>query len=264
LLATFLITDTNAQVKPVKKKKPAIQQVNGLEKMGEYSIAPGPATAIVPLHITGIVLDSSSNQPLSGASIRIKETTRGIAADTLGIFSLNIEKKSTVELEFSAIGYETETYSIDYITSLSHLTIRLKPLAATLQSVEVKSFCYKVLQGTVGGVSMRYSETVAEKIKKKINDWTPTALKKDIKVYPNPVIRGDLIRLGLAFKQTGEYKLELLNAGGQVMWVKPLIMHTKEQVTAIPTQTTWSAGVYWIRISAPDIKNVYQAKVLVQ
>lgn len=263
LLATFLITEANAQSKPVKKKKTIVHEVPTQVLMGKFDIVeePEPATTILPLNITGTVLDSTTNKPLMGASIRIKETARGVAADTLGNFMLHIEKKNAVELEFSAIGYETQTLLIDNNTPVN-LAIHLKPVAALLQSVEVKAFAYhKALTGSVGGISIGYRLTRVEKIKRVINDWVP---KKDVRVYPNPVVRGNNIQVSLALKQTGTYKLELLNAGGQVMEVQPLMMRSKEQLATIPTSHAWSAGVYWIRISSPNTKNVYQAKVLLK
>jgi hypothetical protein len=68
----------------------------------------------------------------------------------------------------------------------------------------------------------------------------------------------------LSFKQAGAYKLEVLNAAGQVMQVQPLLMQTKEQVIDLHTQSAWSAGIYWLRISSPNTKNVYQSKLLIK
>ena len=92
----------------------------------------------------------------------------------------------------------------------------------------------------------------------------PAALKNDVKVYPNPVVRGNSITVSLSLKQAGAYKLEVLNAAGQVMQVQPLLMQTKDQVIDLHTQVAWSAGIYWLRISSPNIKSVYQSKLLVK
>jgi hypothetical protein len=101
-------------------------------------------------------------------------------------------------------------------------------------------------------------------IKRFINNWMPATLKKDVKIFPNPIVRGNSIQVKLALPQAGGYKLELLNAAGQVMMVQPLLMQTKEQQIDLNTQTNWSAGIYWVRITSPDTKNVFQAKVLVK
>jgi len=41
-------------------------------------------------------------------------------------------------------------------------------------------------------------------------------------------------------------------------------MNTKEQTVTIPTQSGWVPGIYWVRISAPGVRNVYQCKVAIQ
>jgi hypothetical protein len=48
------------------------------------------------------------------------------------------------------------------------------------------------------------------------------------------------------------------------MQVQPLLMQAKEQVIDLHTQAAWSAGIYWVRISSPDVKNVYQSKLLIR
>lgn len=33
---------------------------------------------------------------------------------------------------------------------------------------------------------------------------------------------------------------------------------------SIPTQNTWSAGIYWLRISGTHTKKIYHGKIVVQ
>jgi hypothetical protein len=115
----------------------------------------------------------------------------------------------------------------------------------------------------MGGVSY-VKKVKIDTIKSFINNYMPAALKKDVKIYPNPVVRGNGIQVKLALPQAGGYKLELLNAAGQVMMVQPLFMQTKEQQIDLHTQANWSAGIYWVRITSPDTKNIFQGKVLIQ
>lgn len=214
----------------------------------------------------GMVLDAQNRQPVVGASISIEGVSLGTMADTSGHFRLPVEKKYPIVLAFSAIGYETQTRVIDNLTNWQDIQVLLKPAATELQEVIIISYpvthC-RYLTGSVVSIS-NCKLTKSEKITRAINDWVPAALKKDVKIYPNPVVRGNSINMSLALKQAGDYKLEVLNTAGQVMLVKPLIMQTKEQQVNLYTQTDWSAGVYWIRISAPNTKNVYQGKLLLQ
>jgi aspartate carbamoyltransferase catalytic subunit len=107
-------------------------------------------------------------------------------------------------------------------------------------------------------------EQKKEKVKRTVSDWVAAPFKKDIKIYPNPVVRGNDIKANVSLKQVGSYQLELIDVQGRVMEVQKLVMVTKEQQVTISTQTDWGAGIYWVRITAPGVKNVYQAKLLLQ
>jgi hypothetical protein len=257
LVATFLVAKADAQVKPTPKAP--VETVEHLPQIMGMVAYERPAGK--PAVIKGNVVDETNNQPVQGASIRIKSTGGGCMADTTGKFSLKVEKKDGVVLEFSAIGYETQTLEVDEVVNLQDIQVSLKPSYAKLNEVVViGSGAVRWLCGRVGGVSVKVKSTKLEKIQRNINDL----VKKDVKVYPNPVVRGNSLTISLSLKQAGAYKLEILNAAGQVMQVQPLLMQTKEQVIDLHTQAAWSAGIYWVRISSSDVKNVYQSKLLMR
>jgi carboxypeptidase-like protein len=260
LLATLLVSEANAQVKPVKKKKPPVHKIKHAPiTMGIIAVDEEPVTVkVLSIKVNGTVLDATTKLPLPGATIRIVETFDTILADTSGNFNVFL-KNDAVTLEFSAIGYETQTRVLDK-DSVPYMVF-LKPVESTGGDAIVIA---DQLRGWVGGITVSYKETRVEKVKKAIKSCVPAALKKDVRIYPNPVVRGNDIRASIALKSTGEYKLELLDAAGNVVAVQPLIMQAKEQIVTVPTHVGWSAGVYWIRISAPGTKNVYQGKVLLQ
>lgn len=266
IVATFLITKADAQVneKPAKPVE-IVDEDHRIMGVVAYKLPKNVKNTGSPVVVSGIIVDETNDEPMTGASIRVKGTGGGCMADTTGRFSLKMEKKDDVVLEFSAIGYETQTRQMDEFANLHDIQVSLKPLYTGLKDVEVIGFGRsRKLVGYVGGIGVRYTTTRAEAIKRNINDWVPTALKKDIKAYPNPVVRGNSLQVSLSLKQAGAYKLEVLNAAGQVMQVQPLLMQTKEQVIDLHTQADWSAGIYWLRISSPGIKNVYQSKLLIQ
>jgi hypothetical protein len=246
VLATLLITEANAQVTPVKKKKTEVLLPAISPKMGDFAVVE-KGEEVKQRELKGIVLDSANNTPLVGASIIVKGTSRGVATDSLGNFKLSLDKDEPVELMVSYIGYQTQTLKIDTSTNLQEIKLSLSQIVYGDVIV-------------VGGYSV-----VHKKPKKKIvNDWKPAMLKKDIKIYPNPVVKGSNIQASLSLKQAGEYKMELLNMQGEVMIVQKLNMVTKEQPVTIPTQSGWAPGIYLVRISAPGVKNVYQCKVSIQ
>lgn len=258
LVATFLVAKADAQDASPKKPVEQVKEVH--IRLG--MVAP---TRSIPVELKGVIVDESNKLPISGASIRFNGTEFGGMADTSGKFNLKVDKKA-IELVFSAIGYETQTLNIDEFTNPQNIQVSLKPSFSELKEVSVVVYgststrrCY-----TLGGARSTVTHTRIEKIKRNVNDWVPTALKKDVKVYPNPVVRGNSLTVNLSLKQAGAYKLEVLNAAGQVMQVQPLLMQTKEQVIDLHIQVAWSAGIYWLRISSPDVKNVYQSKLIIQ
>ncbi|THU40643.1 T9SS type A sorting domain-containing protein [Niastella caeni] len=261
ILATLLITETNAQVKP-KPKKPVTENIPQDRKMGKVAYVPGrPAiNSAIPIIMKGKVVDESNNQPIIGASISVAGTTGGVMADTSGKFILKVQQKDSIVLEFSAIGYETQTRVVDDLTNWQDIQVYLQPAAVVLKDVYITS---SITKGRVIMGGVRQVKTVkVDTIKNFINDWLPAAFKKNVKISPNPVMHGNSINVSLALKQPGSYKLEVLNAAGQVMLVQPLLMQTKEQLLDLHTAANWSAGIYWIRISAPNTKNVFQEKFL--
>ncbi len=81
---------------------------------------------------SGIVVDARTNDPVSGAAVRIAGTTRGTAADGDGRFTLSLfaSTAGSDSLTISALGYAPQT-----VAAARDLRIRLKP--ATLRSGEV-------------------------------------------------------------------------------------------------------------------------------
>ncbi|MBN2668543.1 MAG: carboxypeptidase-like regulatory domain-containing protein [Bacteroidales bacterium] len=96
---------------------------------------------IIPLvffgqtHIEGEIVDSETNQPLPFVNIVYNSTQRlGTTSDLDGKFIINA--KSAIQIvEFSFIGYQTQ--SIRIVASNPHLKIKLIPEALELQSVDV-------------------------------------------------------------------------------------------------------------------------------
>jgi hypothetical protein len=249
LLATFLFTEANAQVKLVKKKKPEVQLPDLSPKVGTFMVVEKEQIEIAPKEIAGIVLDGLSHNLLAGASIYIEGTNKGVVTDSLGHFHFKVEKEDSLVLKISYIGFETQRVVVNTQTNWQDVKVIMMEQEATMGLIAVQ----------VRKPAKKKAET-----KKLVNDWKPTFLKKDIKIYPNPKVRGNVIQAELSLKQTGEYQVELLNVEGQVISTQKLMMVAKEQKIIVPTQTGWSPGIYWIRISAPGVKNVYQGKVAIQ
>ena len=82
--------------------------------------------------VTGIVLESQSNEPIPGVTIAVKGTQRGAVTALDGTFSLQAANADT--LLISSVGYETQIVPVG---SNSNIRISLKPQVISFQEVVV-------------------------------------------------------------------------------------------------------------------------------
>ena len=89
--------------------------------------------------LKGTIVDATTSEPLTGATVRVSNTTHGTSSDEKGDFHLDNLTGTTVNLEFSFIGYLTQELKVDLTSKRrSQFMIRLVPVANELQQVEVK------------------------------------------------------------------------------------------------------------------------------
>lgn len=115
-------------------------------------------TAVAPVVITvkGKVTNEKG-EPLPGASIRLKNSTRGATSDAKGEFSFTAPDQTDVELEISMIGYKPQLLKP---SDLSAVMIVLKEEATTLDNLVVIGYgttSRKDFTGSVSSVRMENS-----------------------------------------------------------------------------------------------------------
>ena len=84
--------------------------------------------------ITGVVADEEG-EPLPGASILIKGSTRGVMTDVDGTFSIDVDPEETLEISY--LGYETMAIPVGEQT---YISVKLQPLSSELDEVTVVAF----------------------------------------------------------------------------------------------------------------------------
>jgi hypothetical protein len=279
ITAAFLLT---AGAATAQSKTPVKQHVTANKKKLiplKPDLVVGTVAVVVPDRtISGVVREDSTGNPVSFASVRIKGVETGVSANEAGRFELTTAgDRNKVTLVVSAVGYTTREYEVEVYGSKGP-EIYLTPEADELKPVEV----------IAGPVMGKISRTMSPIIKKDTSVCTVTSgmlvtitkvskvekikrsiierlsIKKEVRIYPNPVAPGNSLTISMNLKETGEYKLELMDAAGRIVWVQALQVAQPSQVASIPTQSSWSRGVYWMRLSNGADKKVYQAKVLLQ
>ncbi len=98
--------------------------------------------------ITGRILDSETDEPLSFANIFIVETSRGSNSNVEGFFTLLGIQEDEYKLRISYIGYQTLFISSDSIDTNSDLIIRLSRINSELEDVLVTAESYSFIQSS--------------------------------------------------------------------------------------------------------------------
>lgn len=97
------------------------------------------SNAIVNNVISGQVMDKSTNLPLEGAILKIKNTDLTAVTDSAGQFQL-LSSGSNPQVEVRAIGYETQQVSSN---QLANNQVKLNPAHARLEEVVVTNYASK-------------------------------------------------------------------------------------------------------------------------
>lgn len=87
--------------------------------------------------IKGNVKNASTNEPVSSLSVVIKGTSQGTYTDEKGNFVLTTDMKPPFELEFTAVGFEAQTVTVN--ADNAPLNIRVKPASVLGQEVVVSA-----------------------------------------------------------------------------------------------------------------------------
>ena len=89
------------------------------------------------MQLTGRVLATENGAGLSGASVAIKGTTKGVITDADGKFTINIPAKGRTVLVISSVGFVNQEISVD---SQKPLTINLVEEVKSLDDIVVVGY----------------------------------------------------------------------------------------------------------------------------
>lgn len=108
--------------------------------------------------ITGRVTDADTGEPLIGVTVKVRGTTQGTITDMSGSYALNASNGAT--LEFSFVGYKTESHTIG---SKTQVNVTLKSQSYEIDDVVVIGYGTvkkSDLTGAVGSVSAKQLKDV--------------------------------------------------------------------------------------------------------
>jgi len=90
------------------------------------------------VQLSGYVSDSTTTEPISFITVRIKGSQRGMITNSQGFFSLPVEQSDTVL--FTAIGYEPHAFIVPVTSRTSILVaIHMKPAIYSLRGLTIRA-----------------------------------------------------------------------------------------------------------------------------
>jgi TonB-linked SusC/RagA family outer membrane protein len=129
----------------VKKEDTKMEGHSGLDPESFSQLPP-------PIDITGKVTDTDGN-PLSGATVKVKGTSKGTTTNNDGVFVLK-GVDDNAALEISYVGYETMTTKLSSASGggLGLITLKVKPESLNEVIVQ-KGYYTEKIRNTVGNVA---------------------------------------------------------------------------------------------------------------
>lgn len=193
------------------------------------------------IEIKGKVTDAKGNA-LPFVTIMVKGTKIGTTSDTMGNFSLKVNKKEDCTLVASCIGFQMK--EIQVVNPLVNITMTAISLDYALMGVIVN--------------------VPTKKLKKipLIKQIIDTAFK-NFSVYPNPVQSNSTMKIDLKKMQKGNYAISILNMAGEVIQTEEISVENKNQPISLHLNET-AAGTYFIHVFNRKTAASCSEKIVVQ
>lgn len=139
--------------------------------------------------------------------------------------------------------------------------LKTKNLDTVVVSTTICNKRSLVTGGMVKGVPIKRNK-IADSIKTvKVLFAGPS---NSLKVYPNPVHRGNMFNISLKLKQAGNYNIQIADAAGRIVLLKQTNILSKEHIEQLQTDNRWGSGVYYIRVFDNNNKPISKASFIVQ
>ncbi|NSL85626.1 TonB-dependent receptor [Chitinophaga sp. Mgbs1] len=120
---------------------------------------------VANISVFGKITDALTSEPLTGASVKLKGTTKGVTTDAKGNFSLQLPDGGGI-LVISFIGYETIERNV---SQAGELNITLKPKAVQTEELVVVGYGTQKRGNVTGSVSSVRMSTLSANVSKNIS-----------------------------------------------------------------------------------------------
>jgi hypothetical protein len=205
-------------------------------------------------------------EPVPFASIQTGLENYYVVADEQGIFSIQLATISNKkQLTVSSVGYETAIVSINLTDK--EIIVKLKTRETVLTECFLTStVCNYRLGGVVGAVTVMgqaIQQTLNPMNNKSESSGIPSIPSSTIKIYPNPVLSGTNISIGIKEPAEGYYSFLLINAGGQKIKQEEGWVDAEARVFNFDIPPV-AAGAYFITITNKTNGKKITERIIVQ
>ncbi len=219
-----------------------------------------PVLTVKDFEFSGKILDATTNELIGNGIITIKETGKEILIGEKGSFTITSKtSNSTVTVAIEALGYQSREMVISIPANnfiMKEETIYLRRKIIPLENVTILSNSTELgrLSFIAGGISSCVRTTRASNWSVKVK----TALTDSLKIYPNPVSKGNEMKVAIKLKKPGSYTLQIIDLSGKLIYQQTVKSADKQSVSKVQCESAWSSGVYVMRIlgSAGDLISV--------
>lgn len=135
-----------------------------------------------------------------------------------------------------------------------------KAKVKTMDTVAIKANVDYSAKGLMGAVIPGIRITTYADLKARVS----TLFADSLKIFPNPVPRGNAFSLALKLKQTGSHYIQVTDAAGTIVLQKQVHALVKEYKETMPADARWGAGVYHIRVFDNKNKLISKSSFIVR
>ncbi|TXH28373.1 MAG: T9SS type A sorting domain-containing protein [Cyclobacteriaceae bacterium] len=130
-----------------------------------------------------------------------------------------------------------------------------------LSGVEVTAeLGYRKMAGMMGSVRIVQKQRLLAETKAGL----ATLLGDSLKIYPNPVQRGQSFQVALKLKDAGYYHVQVTDASGKIVWQQVAGITARDQQVQVAADPRWAAGLYYIRIYNNKTSLIRKSSFIVQ
>ncbi|MGG9964455.1 carboxypeptidase-like regulatory domain-containing protein [Ferruginibacter sp. SUN106] len=240
-----------------------------------------PVNKILIENINIQIKDNATYQPIDKATVILKRTNSekmdSVFTTGKGTYKLkNIYKDESYLIKITADGYQEQTMEIR-IDNLdgSNITKQVfleKAAVATdfkkMDSVIILSNMPHKIKCTMGATSVVMGAAISEvTVERTFSDSIKSVATKitgALKISPNPVQKGNAIKLTLKLKETGVFNIRITDAAGRIVVQKQSIATTKQYIEELPTNSSWGSGIYYVSIYSSNQKMISTSNFIIQ